>query len=242
MNHFAYAIFSCAVVCLLAFGCGKGDPELQPENTAATAAEEAVNAELTENQRISALTVSESSIFVDGAEIKVSAGLEAMASVLGQPDRKAGEEDDESWTWDGLGITAKGSHARIRSLYVKFGEFSARTGARSRYSGVVIVEGGSPEQEAKVSAESDAKDLTTAQSIHRGFSATSDAGSGNLLDIGVMFLSSERLQELDESPILRQNRTSNVQSITPPDTNGDISRAAPSEVRTRLESIPGKRK
>ena len=210
MNHHAFAKFLCVVLCLSASGCGKSDTELQPENPAATVAKEVESTAPTANQQISALTLSESSIFVDDAEMKASDGLEALASLLGQPDRKAGNESDENWTWDGFGITAKGSQAKIRSLFVKFGDFSARTGARSRYTGVVIVKGRSPGQEAEVNAESDAEDLTTAQNIHHGFSASSDASSGDLLDIGVMFLSSERLQELDESPLLRQNRQSKV--------------------------------
>ena len=75
------------------------------------------------------------------------------------------------------------------------------------------MKGRSPGQEAQVNAESDAEDLTDAQSIHHGFSATSDASSGNLLDIGVLFLSSERLQELDESPLLRHYLAQNYRQI-----------------------------
>ncbi len=210
MNHFTYAIFLCVVLCLSASGCGKRDPEPQPEITTATVAEEAVNAEPTAIRQISALTLSESLIFVDEAEIKVNEGLEAMASVLGPPDRKAGNEDDESWTWDDLGITAKGTQAGIRSLYVKFGDFSARTGASSRYSGVVIVKDSRAGQEVKVNAESDAEGLTTAQSIHQGFSATTDSDSGTLLDIGVLFLSADQSQAADQSPLLRENRQPEV--------------------------------
>ena len=130
MNHHACLMFLCIALCLSVSGCGKGDAELQSENPRVSADDD-VSEEPTAIRQNATLTLSESSISVDDEKIKAGDGLEALASVLGQPDRKAGNEGDESWTWDGLGITANGSQAKIRSLYVKFGDFSARTGARS---------------------------------------------------------------------------------------------------------------
>ncbi len=211
MNHHACLMFLCIVLCLSVAGCGKGDAELQSENPRVSAADDVSGGANGNPTKYHTLTLSESSISVDDEKIKAGDGLEALASVLGQPDRKAGNEGDESWTWDGLGITANGSQAKIRSLYVKFSEFGEKPEHITRYPGVVIVKGRSPGQEAQVNAESDAEDLTDAQSIHHGFSATSDASSGNLGSIlGSCFFPPNDCKNWMSPRSSRQNRQSKV--------------------------------
>jgi hypothetical protein len=153
---------------------------------------------------VSTISLSESAIVFDDHEFKTSDGLRKLADYLGEPDRTSAKDSEETWIWDRIGISARGTTERIEAVVVAFDPPGLRQGSpRSSFQGTLIVQGRGELPAIAIDTGTEKDLVARVRQLHRGFDSTHDAASGSLIDIQANFLTPEESRKLNESPLLR---------------------------------------